>query len=88
LILTKWTLQFAKPEYPVSTILNRSFQLLLDSCANKLLKWLINVEFLVDVMLIVEKSLVLCLQKIQVMLVALAYSKNALQYLEENGAAL
>jgi hypothetical protein len=68
--------------------LNRSFQLLLDSCANKLLKWLINVEFLVDVMLIVEKSLVLCLQKIQVMLVALAYSKNVLQYLEENGAAL
>jgi hypothetical protein len=39
-------------------------------------------------MLIVEKSLVLCLQKIQVMLVALAYSKNVLQYLEENGAAL
>jgi hypothetical protein len=42
----------------------------------------------VDVALVFEKCLVLCLHNIQVVLVALAYSENALEHLEETGTAL
>jgi hypothetical protein len=54
----------------------------------KFLKRFFNVELLMDVALVVEESLVLSLDNIQIMLVALADRENALENLEEVGVVL